>query len=120
MIEAGRAPGRRLAPAAFPGVEPDVVVVAAGRDKGGLGAIALNELEAEDAAIKGERAVEIGDLEVDMANAHAGIDRRGGFRRGSGRLFGNNSIGQGRALLRTGSVYLSLIHISEPTRQAEI
>ena len=46
-----------------------MVVVAAGRDERGLLAVALDQLEAEHAAVEGERAVEVGDLEVDVADA---------------------------------------------------
>jgi hypothetical protein len=52
-----------------------VVVIAAGRNEGGLRSVALHQLETEHVAIKAERAIEIGDLEVDMADARAGGDR---------------------------------------------
>jgi hypothetical protein len=52
-----------------------MVVVAAGRDEGRLAAEALLELEAEHVAPEAERAVEIGDLQVDVADPHARIDR---------------------------------------------
>ena len=42
-------------------------------------AVALHQLEAEHAAIEGERALEVGDLEVDVADPGAGGD-------GAGRL----------------------------------
>ena len=74
VIEAGRAGRRRRAALALPGVEADVVVIAAGRDEGRLRAHALHQLEAEHAAIEGERAVEVGDLEVDVADPGAGMD----------------------------------------------
>jgi hypothetical protein len=52
-----------------------VVVVAAGRDEGYLLAEALLQLESEHAAVEGEGAIEVGDLEVDVADVDAGIDR---------------------------------------------
>ena len=52
-----------------------MVVVAAGRDERGLLAVALHQPEAEHAAVEGERAVEIGDLEVDVADPGLGVDR---------------------------------------------
>jgi hypothetical protein len=52
-----------------------VVMLAAGGNKRRLPADALHQLEAEHAAIKIKRAIEIGDLEMDMADANAGIDR---------------------------------------------
>ena len=67
--------GGRRAAARLPGVEPDVVVVAAGGDEGGVGSVALGQLEAEHAAIELERAVDVGDFEVDVADVDAGIDR---------------------------------------------
>ena len=54
-----------------------MVVVAAGRDEGGLGAIALHEREAEHAAIEIKGALDVGDLEVDVADPGPGGDRAG-------------------------------------------
>src|SRR5262249_39115920 len=71
VIEAGRARRRRMAALALPGVEPDVVVIAAGRDEGGVGAPALLQLEAEHVAEEAERALEIGDLEMNMPDTGA-------------------------------------------------
>ncbi len=52
-----------------------MVVVAAGRDECGLIAGPLLELEAEDPAVEGEGTFEVGDLQVDVADVDAGIDR---------------------------------------------
>ena len=52
-----------------------MVVVAAGRDERGLVAHALLQLEAEHAAVEAERALEVGDLQVDVADVDARIDR---------------------------------------------
>jgi hypothetical protein len=49
------------------------MVIAAGGNKGRLRPPALHQLEAEHAAIKAKRAIDIGDLEMDMADADAGI-----------------------------------------------
>ena len=65
---------RRMAAFAFPGVEPDVVVIAAGRNERRTGAHPLHHLEAEHAAIEPQRAFEIGDLEMDMPDPGAGDD----------------------------------------------
>jgi hypothetical protein len=73
--------------------EADMVVIAAGRHEGGLGAVALHQLEAEDAAIEAERPVEIGHLQVDMADPHAGIDGTGG--RNTGFIEGSDRCGHG-------------------------
>jgi hypothetical protein len=59
-----------------PGVEADVVVVAAGRNEGRLVAEPLLQLEAEHAAVELERPVEVGDFQVDVADVDTGIDRR--------------------------------------------
>ncbi len=70
---------RRTA-AALPGIEPDVMMIAAGGDEGRLLRQALRQLETQHAAIEAERAIEIGHFEMDMADADAGIDRSGGHR----------------------------------------
>ena len=62
MEEAGGAWRWRRAAPALPGVETNMMVIAAGRDEGGLLTVALFQLEAEHAAVEGERAVEVGDL----------------------------------------------------------
>ena len=51
------------------------MVVAPRRDERSFAAIALDQLEAENAAIKAERPLDIGDLEVDMPDAGLGGDR---------------------------------------------
>src|ERR1700709_2786256 len=59
--------GRRwMAALALPGVQPDVVVITARRNECRLVAVTLHDLEAEHAAIKSQRAVEIGDFEMNM------------------------------------------------------
>ena len=62
---------RRMAAFAFPGVEPDVMVIAAGRNERRAGAHPLHHLKTEHAAIEAERAFEIGDLEMDMPDPGA-------------------------------------------------
>ena len=74
-VEQPRGAGRgRLAAEALPGVEADMVVVAAGRDEGGLGAVFLHQREAEHPAVEGERAIEVGHLQMDMADLRARVD----------------------------------------------
>ncbi len=51
-----------------------MVVVAAGREKGGLVADPLREVEAEDVAVEGKRAVDVRDLQVDVPDVDARID----------------------------------------------
>jgi hypothetical protein len=60
---------------ALPGIEADVVVVATGRDERCGGAVALHELEAEDAAVEVERALELCDFQVHVADRRASVDR---------------------------------------------
>src|SRR4051794_10347263 len=74
VVEAGPTRRGRRAAAALPGVEADVVVIAAGRDEGGLRPEARGELKAEDAAIERQRAFEVGHLEVDVPDVRAGGD----------------------------------------------
>ena len=80
VVEAGGARWGWGAAEAFPGVEADVVVVAACGEKGGGVAEALRDLEAEDAVVEGKGAVEVGDAEVDVADACQRVDGRGHMR----------------------------------------
>lgn len=76
--ETGGARCGRVAAEAFPRVETDVVVIAAGGDEGGLGAVALGEFETEHAAVEIECALQVGDLQMDVADAGTGGDGRRG------------------------------------------
>src|SRR5262245_49820774 len=71
---------RRRSAAGLPGVEPDVVVVATSRDEHRLVAVPRLLLEAEDADVEVERPLDVGDLEVDMADVHARVDWFGRHR----------------------------------------
>src|SRR5688572_30022255 len=75
MKQAGAIRRRRRPAETFPDVETDMVVVAARRNKRSLLTISLGQFETENAAIEAERALEVGDLQVDVADANAGIDR---------------------------------------------
>jgi hypothetical protein len=55
--------------------QPDVVVVAARRHERRLRPVPLRQLEAEDAAVEPQRPLQVGDLQVDVADANAGINR---------------------------------------------
>src|SRR5207245_4871092 len=74
VVQPGRPRGgsRRAAPS--PGVEPDVVVVAAGRQEHRLPAVASRHLETQDVAIERERALEVRNGEVDVPDMHAWVD----------------------------------------------
>jgi len=78
VVEAGGAGRGGMAVGAFPGVQPDMLVVSAGGDEGGRAAHLLHELESEDAAVEIEGAGERGDFEVHVSNASAGGDARAG------------------------------------------
>ncbi|MGH9859315.1 MAG: hypothetical protein ACRD5F_04745 [Candidatus Acidiferrales bacterium] len=51
-------------------------MVIAGGDEGGALSVALGERKAKHSAVKIQRALEVGNLEMDMANANCGINRR--------------------------------------------
>ncbi len=75
MIKAGRAVGGWPAVFALPGVEADVMMVAAGGEECGLCAVTLGELESKDIAIESEGAIEVGDLQMNVADSDVGMDR---------------------------------------------
>ena len=66
MLQTRGAWSRRPAVGAFPGVETDVVMVSPCRQKRGLSSEPLGQLQPDDIPVEGERALEIGDLEMDM------------------------------------------------------
>ena len=72
VIKAGGPRRGRLAALAVPGVEADVMVIPPGGQENGTAAIALRDLKAEDAGIEGKRTVQVGHLEVDMADPGGG------------------------------------------------
>jgi hypothetical protein len=73
VIQAGMAGGWGGATGAFPSVQANVVVVIACGKEGGLVAVMLLDAKAKDAGIKGDGAVKIGDLEVDMTDTGGGV-----------------------------------------------
>ena len=50
------------------------MVVAAGRDERRLVAVPLHHVEAEDVAVEGERAVDVGDLQVDVTDVDSRVE----------------------------------------------
>src|SRR5262249_1436568 len=72
--QSGGAGRRRTATLAFPGVETDVVGVAAGRYECGARSETLLEFKAKHVAIEAERAIEIGDFQMYMPDPRAGYD----------------------------------------------
>src|SRR5581483_7731379 len=73
-VEPGRPGRRRRAALRLPGVQRDVVVVAAGGEEDGLLAVAVRDVEAEHAVPELERPIEVGDLEVDVTDVDARVD----------------------------------------------
>src|ERR1700675_1348126 len=107
MVEPGGARRRRGASAALPGVQPDMVVVAAGRDEGGAGP-AGGQRKSQHAAIEIERPLQVCDLEVDVADLDPVID--GG--KAQSRIFERFRLVHGAILgPNTGSSWLSTASI---------
>ncbi len=77
VIQAGRAGRRRASALAFPGVETDVVVIAASAEKYRRLPHALGHFETEDAGVKRHGTLEVGDFQVNVTDLGAGIDRLG-------------------------------------------
>ncbi len=74
VVEAGGAGSGRFATEAFPRVQADVMMITACGDEGGLASVALGELEAEHAAVEIQGTIQVGDFQVDVADADAGMD----------------------------------------------
>jgi hypothetical protein len=73
-----------------------MVMIAARGNERGLLAVALGQFETEHPAIKAKRPFEIGDLQVDMADANSGIEAHGsqptsGYRRNPERSASNTA-----------------------------
>jgi len=66
MIKSGRVNRGWASTLAVPGIQPNVVMVAAGTDKNSTGTIAKRNLKTQEALIKGERAVDICYLQMYM------------------------------------------------------
>ena len=93
MIKAGRPRWRRLPARAFPSVQPNVMVIAAGGDKRRLRAVPLCKFKAQQVAVKRQRPFEVGHFQMYMADANTGDD-------GSWGWFGAHS----RSLARSSAV----------------
>src|SRR5947209_3935372 len=68
VIQASRARRSRLPVLALPGVEADVVVVAASGEEGCAPEVE-EQVEAQVVAIEADSALQVGDLEVDVSDA---------------------------------------------------
>src|SRR5436853_5269436 len=59
----------------MPGVEADVVVIAASGNESRIVAQALLQLEAEHPAVEVQGPIDVGDFEMDVADVDTGVDR---------------------------------------------
>ena len=83
VMQPGHAVGLRRRRRRLPGVEAEVVVIAAGRDEQHVAGRAParhitrlgHDLEAEHADVELAHAVDVGRAEVDVPDRHAGVDR---------------------------------------------
>ncbi len=73
VIEPGTAACGGLPTKAFPGVQRDVMVIPASGKKGG-GAHVDEQVEAKQVTVEGDRSVEVGNLEVHVADMRSGWD----------------------------------------------
>src|SRR5260221_13710084 len=67
-----------------------MVVVAARRDERRLRAVPLRKVEAEDATVERQCPLQVGDLQVDVADADLGINRVRRIACGHVRSFGDD------------------------------
>jgi hypothetical protein len=77
MIEARGLSRRRRTASALPSIQPNVMMIAASGQKGGAAPVKLRDLKAQDVAIESEGAIEIGDLQMDVADGDTGMERAG-------------------------------------------
>src|SRR5437764_11176431 len=73
MVQASRASGGGRPVLALPGVEADVVVVAAGGEEGRAPKVE-EQVEAQVVAIEADSTLQVGDFEVDVSDARLGRD----------------------------------------------
>ena len=74
VIQTGRSSCGRLAAAALPCVETDVMVIAAGAEKRRAAPHPLGDVESEDPLVEGQRAIEIRDFQVHVADIDPWVD----------------------------------------------
>src|SRR5437016_1747161 len=73
VVQPSRTGGRGLPVLTLPGVEADVVVVAASGEKGCAPHVE-EQVEAQVVAIEADRALQVGDFEVDVSDTGLGWD----------------------------------------------
>ena len=62
-------------PGAFPGIQPEVMMIPPGRKKSRLLSHALGHLKSQHIAPERQGPLQIGHLEMHMADPHAGMNR---------------------------------------------
>ena len=75
MIKAGRAARRRRAARALPRVQPNVMMVTACGKERRLPAVDLRDLKTEHVTVEAQRALQVSDLEVNVAHSDRWMDR---------------------------------------------
>jgi hypothetical protein len=74
VIESGAAAGWRGATETFPRIQSNVMMVTSGGNKRGLRAVALDQFKPEHAHVEVERALQVSDFQMDMADANTWIN----------------------------------------------
>src|SRR6476620_720476 len=69
MIESRRIAMRRRTAVTFPCVQSDMVMIAAGGEERRLASVTLREFESQHITIERNCALEVGDLQMNMADA---------------------------------------------------
>lgn len=69
MVQARGSGGRRRAPTTFPGIQPNVVVIAAGRDERRGWTEPLRELKAQHFAIEAQRPIQFCNPQMNVPDA---------------------------------------------------
>src|SRR5207247_6034126 len=74
VIQAGGPWRRARCSPPCPRVEPDVVMIAAGREKHSGSPVSAGHLEPEHVPVEGKGAVQVGDGQMDVTDVGAGVD----------------------------------------------
>jgi len=77
VVQTGGSARRGRASETFPGVQRDVVVIAARGKKHSAVPEPLGDLKPEDAGVELQRAVKVGDFEVYVADTHVRVNHEG-------------------------------------------
>src|SRR4051794_36664802 len=75
MIQTGGARRRRRSTSTFPCVQSDMMMITAGGEECRLSSVTLCQFEAEHIAVEGQRAIQVGDLQMNVSNADLRVKR---------------------------------------------